>query len=422
MNTIEKCITMVQEAKYDEALETLQKELKYADAQTKFEGALLLMEWGHVELANQILIELHGMYIENNMITSVLMQTYFLLGQEDEAFELLGDVDHEADGYEDILLTMADYYFGTGLFEVCEQKLLEAYGIKPDSPAVLYALTEYYEQMDDMGMRMHFLKKRKEIDADFSAYEYEMQVALTLMALGQYEEALAHFEQVAHDQIQNPIEKFYYGLCLFFHARYEVAISWLKEAMDEDESLQRGTEYLAQAYMHMHEMNKAKKVLEQHIKKFPEDEGILQMLANLYLDEKNFSKAKEVVQKLLSMDDENIEAVIQYAWILESEGDYEGLIFFIEEKLQVGIEISELYWLLAKSYVEMEQYEQALKPYKMAYNGLQDEMEFLLDYAQFLVEEGRTEQPIEIYKKALKVDATHTFVHERLEQLTWNEI
>lgn len=422
MNIIERCISMAEAGQYEEAVRTLRTDLKQADIQTKFEGTLLLIEWGHIEAANQILIELHEIYQENNMITSVLMQTYFLLDQEDEAFELLGDANRDLEGYEDILLTMADYYFSTGLFEVCEQKLLEAYDIKADSPAVLYALTEYYQQTDDIGMHIHFLQKRKAVDVDFPEDIYQMQMALAFMTLGQYEQALEHFEQVSHDKIQNAVEKFYYGLCLFFHERYEAAIPWLKIAMEEDESLQKGTEYLAQAYIHIHELDQAKQVLEQHINKFPEDEGILQMLANVYLDEKNFSLAKMRVEQLLAIDDENFEAIIQYAWILESEGDYEAVISFIEKKLQEGIEISELYWLLAKSYVEIEQFEQALKPYEIAYNGLQDEIEFLLDYAQFLVEEGRIEKAIEIYKEVLVIDATHAFAHERLEQLTWNEI
>ena len=421
MNMVEQSLQFVNEGKYEEALQLLKSKLPKADMQTKFEGGLLLLEWGHVDEAQKIFESLHKKNKHQNMIISVLMQIYFMQDQEDDAFKLLETAKQNAEGYEDILLTMADYYFGMGLYEVAEQKLLEAYDIKQDSIAVLFALTEYYEQIDDMGMRIHFLKKLKEVDEDFSDEVYALQLAMAYMDLGKYEEALVRFEQVPLEKMEKEVERFYYGLCLFFHERYEAAIPLLKEAMKSNETLKKGTSYLAHAYIQLHQFHEARQVLETHIEKFPEDEGILQMLANLYIDEKNHHKAKTVVEKLLILNDENFEAFIQYVWILENEGDYEGIVQFVEEKLKAGIEISELYWILARAYVEIESYEQALKPYEMAYNGLHDEIDFLLDYGQFLVEEGQKEKAIQIYKQALNIDSTNEQVNERLQSLTWDE-
>lgn len=421
MNIIGQSLQLADEGSYEEALQLLKSKLTKADMQTKFEGGLLLLEWGHIDEAQKIFEFLHKKNKQHNMITSVLMQIYFMQDKEDAAFELLDGAKREAEGYEDILLTMADYYFGMGLYEVAEQKLLEAYDIKPDSVAVLFALTEYYEQVDDMSMRLHFLKKLKEVDEDFSDEIYAMQYAMACMALGQYEEALSYFEQVPLDKIEKEVERFYYGLCLFFHERYEAAIPLLKEAMASNETLKKGTSYLAHAYIQLHQFQEAQQVLETHIEKFPEDEGILQMLANLYIDEKKYQEAKVIVEKLLVLDDENFEAIVQYAWILEGEGDYEALIQFVEEKQKAGVEISELYWLLAKAYVEIESYEQALNPYEMAYNGLHDEIAFLLDYGQFLVEEGQKEKATQIYQQALAIDSTNEQANERLQSLTWDE-
>ena len=418
MGFIQKSLQLAEDGQYESALQLLNENLPNAKRKEQFEGGILLFQWGHLDAAEKIFTNLHQQEPQQNMITSVLMQIYFMQEREDDAFRLLGVTEREQPGYEDILLTLADYYFGMGLYEVSEQKLLEAYDLQPDSVAVLFALKEYYEQMDDMGMYFHFLKKLKERDPDFSDDMYQLQLAMAYMSLGKYEEALCCFEQVSDEQIVNEKDRFYYGLCLFFHERYEAAIPIFQAAMKSNETLKKGVSYLAHAYIQLRRFREAEEVLESHIQKFPSDEGILQMLANLYLDEKKYDKAKPVVEALLKLDDENFVALIQYAWILVGEEAYEALISFVEEKLEAGIEISELYWLLAKSYAKIEAYEQALKQYAAAYNGLHDEIAFLLDYAQFLMEEGQRKAAAQIYREILDIDITNEEAHEYLERLT----
>ncbi len=66
------------------------------------------------------------------------------MDKEEEALELLIDIEEDDPYYVCACLLMADLYQMQGLDEVSERKLLKAYEKMPDEPLVQFALAELY--------------------------------------------------------------------------------------------------------------------------------------------------------------------------------------------------------------------------------------------------------------------------------------
>ena len=74
-------------------------------------------------------------------------------------------------------------------------------------------------------------------------------------------------------------------------------------------------------------------------------------------------------------------------------------------------------WDLAIAFLELEDYEQAAASFEKAFANYKDNPDFLFDYAQFLIEEGRQKEAVKHLEKILSLDATLAPARELLENL-----
>ena len=82
-----------------------------------------------------------------------------------------------------------------------------------------------------------------------------------------------------------------------------------------------------------------------------------------------------------------------------------------------GEEDPYLLWDYAVACEEEERYSDALNAYQRAYRYLKEKDEFLQNYGFFLLEEGNTEEAIEIFKKLQELDPTNVEYIDVIERL-----
>ena len=82
-----------------------------------------------------------------------------------------------------------------------------------------------------------------------------------------------------------------------------------------------------------------------------------------------------------------------------------------------GEEEPQINWDLAKAYEGLEQYNHALKQYRIAYTYFKNHQEFLLEFGQFLVEEGLRGEAVEVYKHLIEMDPSNDEWQELIERL-----
>lgn len=104
--------------------------------------AEIFMQYGYMKEADRVLEHLQFLFPEEAQLkidhANVLME----LGNEDEALDLLLEIEETSPEYPQALLVLADYYQMQGLFEVAEKRINEALAILPDEPLLHFAKAE----------------------------------------------------------------------------------------------------------------------------------------------------------------------------------------------------------------------------------------------------------------------------------------
>src|SRR5699024_9906823 len=98
------------------------------------------------------------------------------------------------------------------------------------------------------------------------------------------------------------------------------------------------------------------------------------------------------------------EAILFLIELFKSQGDEEEIIKTIKEIKEMGAYDGAYEWELAKAYVEMELYQEALSAYNEAYLTLNEDSDFLKEYGYYLTEEGNITKAIQVLKSYLDLE------------------
>lgn len=94
----------------------------------------LLTEYGFIQEAIKTLEHLNFLFPEEDQLKIDLAQLFLELNKEDDALEMLSNIEKNSESYPQALLTLADYYQMIGLYEVAEHKIEEAIALLPGEP------------------------------------------------------------------------------------------------------------------------------------------------------------------------------------------------------------------------------------------------------------------------------------------------
>ena len=125
-----------------------------------------------------------------------------------------------------------------------------------------------------------------------------------------------------------------------------------------------------------------------------------------------------MLREALALDPELTEAALTLNKLLLHQEKYEGVIEIVE-MMEEGDEIEpQFHWDAAVAYQQLEEYSQALNRYESAYTFFKDTTDFLVDYGYFLMEEGKREQAVEIFKELLKRDPSNEEFQDVYQRLS----
>lgn len=91
--------------------------------------------------------------------------------KNDEALDYLNQVSEDSEAFVRALMVAADLYQTQELFEVSEQKLLQAQTLAPEEPAIIFALAELYFTMREFTKAIPLYLDL--IDPDLMHFSYE---------------------------------------------------------------------------------------------------------------------------------------------------------------------------------------------------------------------------------------------------------
>src|SRR5699024_11120149 len=102
------------------------------------------IQWGFLQEALGLLNELIDESPFDSELKLMASDIYIELEDDDTAFQLLEQINQDDPFYMQALLQAADLYQAQGLFEVAEQKLLEAKQLDPSEQIIDFGLGELY--------------------------------------------------------------------------------------------------------------------------------------------------------------------------------------------------------------------------------------------------------------------------------------
>ncbi len=123
---------------------------------------------------------------------------------------------------------MADLYQMQGLFEVSEQKLLQAKSMLQDEPVIDFALGELYFTQGSYAKAVPYYEETAKERHEIGGVNVHQRLAESLSAAGEFEEAISWYEKAAAEHTE-PNTIFGYGFTAYQAGMVKTAIKRLSD-------------------------------------------------------------------------------------------------------------------------------------------------------------------------------------------------
>ncbi|MFQ3542989.1 tetratricopeptide repeat protein [Halobacillus rhizosphaerae] len=414
MEEIQKAVRQMEDHKTEDAIHTLQQYLPEADEEERFTIAELYIQWGMLEEAKMVLHELIQRYPKEQELKVMMAEIHIDLGEDDEAIELLNEFGPEDEDYLQALIQLADLYQAQGLFEVAEQKLLEAKQAEPNEAVIDFALGELSFSNGEYNKSIPFYENAMHHQPIIADIEVAARLAEAYAATGAFEESIEYFQKVEEE---NPDVLFRYGFVAFQALRNDIAIHVWENLIDKDPYFHSVYPHLAKAYEAEGMPAQALEMANQGLAKDEFNKELYHLAGTLSHHQGNKEEGYRLMREAVALDPGYKEAVLFLIENYKKDEDYEAIAELIQQLIALGEEDPNYLWELANAYEELEDFKEAYEHYKNAYPSLKDDSDFLKEYGYFLVEEGHMKEAKQIFNEYLAIDPTDTVIEDFVARL-----
>ncbi|WP_042223597.1 tetratricopeptide repeat protein [Oceanobacillus manasiensis] len=394
METIMEAVKLMEAKQSEKAMQLLESYLPTADSEEKYTIAELYIQWGFLDEAIQILDELLQLFPEESELKITLADIYIELENDEAAIELLNEIKEDDEAYVQVLIQLADLYQAQGLFEVAEQKLLNAKQVAPNEPIIDFALAELLFSIGEYRGATTYYGKVASMDIkELANVSIDDRRAESLAASGEYEKALEIYQS---QEMENSDSLFKYGITANQADRKDIAIKAWERVVETDPYYHTVYHKLAAAY---EEEGMEKEAYETAINglKYDEFNKELYFMAGQLAHKLDKNEESEKwIREAVAIDPDYKEGVLFLIELLKNNENFKGIIELVGEIKSTGASDPLYEWELARAYNEAELYKDALNHYKEAYNSLNQDSDFMKEYGYFLTEEGRIQEAIPI--------------------------
>jgi len=414
MDKLTEAMRMFENGQTNDALKILQNLEKNATDETTFDMATLYQQYGFFEEAIKLLEGLHKKYPDEGQILVLLASLYIELEQDDLSIHLLNQINNTDDFYGQSLLLQADIYQSQGLFEVSEQKLLEAKEEMPDEFVVDFALGELLFSIGQYKRAIPFYEKVLQKEKEINSIDIYERLAESQASLGNYEQALALYDELNSG---HPDALFKHGIVAKQIKNNVKAIQVWEKLRKLDPHYYTVYEELSQAMLDEGMVDEAYEVVQEGLA-YDEYNKMLYLIGGkLAIKLSKLDEAVSMLKEAIALDNDFKDAIILLLKLLDDENNFAEMIILLNGLKESGSEDPHYDWELAKAYIEEEKYDKALKSFEEAYTFLTHDSDFLLDFGYFLLEEGYMDRAINVFKLYQKLEPLDEEINDLLGRI-----
>lgn len=414
MEEIHQAVLLMEQHKTEEAISVLESFLPNADEEERYTIAELYMQWGMLEEAKAILIGLVAQYPKETELKIMLAEIYIDLQEDEEAIDILNQFTAADEEYLEVLIQLADLYQSQGLFEVAEQKLLEAKRLAPVEPVIDLALGELAFSTGEYTKAIPYYESVYEVEQIIGEIEIGMRLAEAYAATGEFEKGLDFYQQ---SNSENPEAIFRHGYTAYRANRLDIAIKVWEQLIEADPYFQSVYLFLAKAY---EEEGRIQEAYDTALKGLKVDEFSKESyhLAGLLARRMgNHEDSVRFIKEAIAIDPGYKEAILLLVEIYKSEEATGSIIELLEHVIELGETDAGFNWELANAYAEEERFQKALDKYHEAYEDLKEDADFLKEYGYFLVEEGHIKRACLIFEQYLAIEPSDDDIRSYMNRL-----
>ncbi len=413
---IEEIAELLENGRIDEALSAYRQILKEGTDGDRYLLAEELFRFGLMEEAKALLEMLLIDYPKEGEILLLLAETLLETGEEERAMLMLEKVGHEDPEYGRALLLMADLYQMDGLYEVSEQKLIQAKKILPEEPILDFALGELYAEQGKLAEAIKWYEQVLKEQEEIAGTNINQRMAECLSASGAFEEALPYYEKAIAQKLEiNTL--FGYAFTALQAGRHKTAIERFEELKVLDPEYHSLYLHLAKAYEMEGMEEEALDAVKNGIRQDEYNKDLYFYGGKIALKVGDETEAERLLREAIALDPEFTQGVLVLNRLLIRQERYEDVDGLIRDTEVNEEEEPQLLWDSAVALSHLEQYSQALIKYRLAYNFFKDNQDFLYDYGYFLIEEGKIAEAAEVFNILVNKDPGNEEFRDLLQRL-----
>ncbi|MCA1063176.1 tetratricopeptide repeat protein [Rossellomorea sp. AcN35-11] len=417
MSYAKKMLTSLEEGKLEEAKKQYNQVIKFGSHEEKFSLAEELHHLGFLEEAKELYENLLEYYPGEGELLIELAEVLVEMDNEEVAIEKLSELDENDPIYPRALLLLGDLYQMQGLFEVSEQKLLQAKKLLPDEPVIEFGLGELYSETGRfLEAIRHYEALIQKGTTSLGGTNVHQRLAEAYSVGGAFEEALNHYEKAIEEHLEiNTL--FGYAFTAYQAGFYEKAIEKFESVKELDPEYHSVYLLLARSYEREEKLQESLEAVQEGVKQDEFNKELNLFGGKISLKLGLEKEAEAFLREALALDPGYLEAALVINKLFFTQDRFEDVLEIAQMLTVEGEEDPQINWDLAKAYEGLEQYNHALNQYRIAYTYFKNHQEFLLEYGQFLVEEGLRGEAVEVYKHLIEMDPSNDEWQDLVERL-----
>ncbi|MBD5806606.1 tetratricopeptide repeat protein [Limosilactobacillus walteri] len=416
MTYSEQMIDQLEAGKLKEAQNSFKLALINDDDDMLFSLAEELYALGFLQQARTIYLKLLERYPDEDELKTNLATIAIDEGHNDEALSYLAQIKPNSPAYVQALLVAADLYQTEEEFEVTEEKLKEAYALAPDEPAVEFALGEFYFMVGQFADAIqYYFQLIKNGYTDFAKVDIAGRLGICYAQSGQFKKALGYFKQVK-PEYQTSDVRFQKGLTLLQLGETEEAIKTLEDLINDDDQYASAYPELARAYEKENKYQQALRVVQEGLGVDQYNEYLYSLAAEIVSHLGNHKLMHKYLTKAHELAPENMTITLQYSNFLLHQHDDKTNIELLSPLVKEDEIDPQVYWNLAQSYQRTDQLELAGKYYEAALPAYSENPTFLKDLINYYRETGETDKLMDELEHYLRLVPTDTEMQDLYDQ------
>ncbi|CAD2077391.1 hypothetical protein GCM10007358_02640 [Phocicoccus schoeneichii] len=400
--------------KIESFTETLRDYTEESDLELLFVLGDMLMQLGDTIHALNIFEYLYSIVGHDDNLLSYIVEIYIVDNRLDDALLLIND----AEKTPTVLMLKSELFQQMNLNDVALKALYEARELSDDR-VIDFAIAELLYYIGDINDAVRFYQNVLEHDVDkVNNINIHQRLADIYVNQMDFEHALSHLNQVDESEYTN--DDFYLKSIIYYYLeRYEEAEKTLMKVVSNEPYYTNAYILLMKVYEENYEYDKAYQLLEDYVVLDKENAIIFYNLGRLAIRLGKVDKANESFRKATALDETYDDAYRILFQNLLTDDTPEDIEHYLPHIDTDNLTPQSLH-LLANIEALNENDEEASKYYETAYSYLREDIDFLYDYYQYLLE-IRNPKYLDVLNKLIKLDPNNTDLALELERLRGEE-